>query len=151
MPRLPEVRGNTIAESALGKGSPGFHYGIEAGGDHSIIISNSIRGFQVGIVVQGASTFASVTNNHLTDQTSGGVMFSNAGAELGTKVQGIPSRIRRFTGYEMILQTGQGAALRTIASADPADVGQVTDPRFLTGSRQALGFAGRADYLQQGT
>jgi hypothetical protein len=80
------VQNNTITETAQGTGSE-FAYGIEVGGDHSIIEGNSIRGFQIGIVVQG-SPFATISNNHLIDQTGGGIMFSNAGAELETTVQG---------------------------------------------------------------
>jgi hypothetical protein len=80
------VQNNTITETAPGTGSE-FAYGIEVGGDHSIIEGNSIRGFQIGIVVQGAP-FATISNNHLIDQTGGGIMFSNAGDELQTTVQG---------------------------------------------------------------
>lgn len=80
------VQHNTIVETAPGTGSD-FHFGIEVGGDHSIIDGNSIIGFQIGIVVQGAP-FATISNNHLINQANVGIMFSNAGAELQTTVQG---------------------------------------------------------------
>ncbi len=79
------VRNNTITETSLGTGGE-FAYGIEVGGDHSVIEGNTIRGFQIGIVVQGAP-FATISNNRLIDQTSEGILFSNAGAELETRVQ----------------------------------------------------------------